>query len=203
RTVPNLLTLPWDMTLHAARYGGNLGPMFLLLLPGLAVRRRRAQATAWLMAFVLLYVVFWASPVSSFQMRFVVPITPLLAVLAAVACTRPMDAWPGKRATWVRRAACGGVAILLLLNLPPFTSLHERDRVGWDGWLTHVIRQVPVAVVIGSTSYEDYLVHSVPSYAVWQHINTYLPEDARLLTFSGGDHLYSERDRVPSDSTIA
>jgi hypothetical protein len=203
RTALNLLTLPWDMTIHAARYGGNLGPMFLLLLPGLAVRRRRAQATSWLMAFVLLYIAFWASPISSFQMRFVVPITPLLAVLAAAACSWPMGSWPGKRAKRVRRAVYGGVAMLLLLNLPPFTSLHERDRAGWDGWLTHVVRQVPVSVVIGSTSYEEYLVRSVPSYAVWQHINTHLPEDARVLTFSGGDHLYSERDRVPSDATIA
>jgi len=203
RTALNLLTLPWDMTVHAARYGGSLGPAFLLLLPGLAVRHRRAQVTSWLMAFVLLYVAFWTSPISSFQMRFMVPITPLLAVLGAAACSWPLHLWPSNRAKWVRPVVHSSVAVLLLLNLPPFTSLHENDRVGWDGWLTHVIRQVPVSVVGGSASYEDYLVRSVPSYAAWRHINTHLPQDTRVLTFSGGDHFYSERDRVPSDATIA
>jgi hypothetical protein len=31
-------------------------------------------------------------------------------------------------------------------------------------------------------------------------VNAALPADARILTFSGGDHLYSERPRIPSDS---
>jgi hypothetical protein len=34
-------------------------------------------------------------------------------------------------------------------------------------------------------------------------INSNLPEEVVLLTFSGGDHLYSERNRIPSDSTMA
>lgn len=203
RTPLNLLTLPLDTTLHAARYGGSLGPMFLLLLPGLAVCRFRPRTTPWLMSFALLYVAFWASPVSSLQMRFLVPITPLLAVLAATSCSCLMHRLSGTWTMRLRPAFHGCVAALLLLNLPPFTSLHENDRTGWDGWLTHVIRQVPVTVVIGRTSQHDYLVRSVPSYAAWQYINTHLPKETRVLTFSGGDHFYGERDRIPADAAMA
>jgi len=200
RTPLNLLLLSWNMTVHAARYGGTLGPMFLLLLPALLLRRR-AGATLWLVAIVLAYIALWASPVSSFQMRFLVPVTPLLAVLAAEACGRLAELLRGLK--WCKAIAYGGVAGLLLLNLPPFTSLHERDRVMWDGWLTHVVHEVPLGVVVGREPREDYLARKVPSYTAWRHINTYLPDGACVLTFSGGDHFYSERDRIASDATIA
>jgi hypothetical protein len=202
RTPLNLLLLPWNMTVHAARYGGTLGPMFLLLLPAL-VLRRRAEVTSWLLAFVWVYIALWASPVSSFQMRFLAPITPLLAVLAAEAGDRLALLLRSTLVRWGGRAFQGGMAVLLLLNLPPFTSLHEGDRVVWDGWLTHVIHRVPISVVIGKETQEEYLIRSLPSYAAWRHINTHLPADARVLTFSGGDHFYSERDRIASDATIA
>jgi hypothetical protein len=200
RTPLNLLLLPWNMTVHAARYGGTLGPIFLLLLPALLLRRC-AGATLWLVAIVLAYIALWASPVSSFQMRFLVPVTPLLAVLAAESCGRLAELLRGLNGCKV--IAYGGMAGLLLLNLPPFTSLHERDRVMWDGWLTHVVHEVPLGVVVGRESQEDYLARKVPSYTAWRYINTHLPDDARVLTFSGGDHFYSERDRIASDATIA
>jgi hypothetical protein len=199
RTPLNLLLLPWNVTIHAARYGGSFGPMFLLLLPALAVRRRTG-VTLWLLAFVLIYIALWALPVGSFQMRLLTPISPLLAVLAAESCSRLAEAWPGWRAYGI--VVYGGLAVLLLLNLPPFTSLHERDRVRYDGWLTHVVHQVPVGVVLGYESEADYLGRKVSSYNAWRYINAHLATDARVLVFGGGDNLYSERDRIP-DTAIA
>jgi hypothetical protein len=203
RTALNLLTLPWDMTVHAARYGGTLGPMFLLLLPALALLRRRSRATVWLAAFALLYLALWVSPISSFQMRFLMPLAPLFAVLAAEACDRISLVLRTGVIKFARPALHACVAMLLLLNLPPFTSLHEADRVVWEGWLTHVTHRIPLAVVIGRESEENYLLREVPSYAAWRYINARLPADARVLTFSGGDHLYSHRERVWSDATMA
>jgi hypothetical protein len=198
----NLLALPWDMTIHAARYGGSLGAVFLMLLPVLFLLHRRSRIVPWLIFSVVIYIGLWASPFSSFQMRFLVPISPLLAVLAAEAYAR--------LALPLRAVVINGekllywsFALLLPLNLPPFTPLHEVDRVKWHGWLTHVIRKVPVAVVVGQESQEDYLTKAVPSYAAWRYINAHLPIDARILTFSGGDHFYSQRDRIWSDATIA
>jgi hypothetical protein len=203
RTAFNQLTLLWDMTVHAARYGGTLGPSFLLLLPALALLCRRSRVIPWLVAFVLIYIGLWSSPLNGLEMRFLIPLTPLLAVLAAEASDRLALLLRSTLAGWGGKAFQGGLAVLLLLNLPPFISLHEGDRVMWDGWLTHVIRRIPISVVIGLESQQDYLARSVPSYAAWHYINTHLPADARVLTFSGGDHFYSERERIWSDALVA
>jgi hypothetical protein len=203
RTAFNQLTLLWDMTVHAARYGGTLGPMFLLLLPGLGLLPRRSRVIPWLVAFVLVYIGLWSSPLNGPQMRFLIPLTPLLAVLAAEASDRLTLLLQSSLAWWAKGAFQAGLAALLLLNLPPFTSVHEGDRIVWDNWLTHVIHQVPISVVLGKESEEIYLTQAVPSYAAWRYINTNLPTKAFILTFSGGDHFYSDRKRLWSDSTMA
>lgn len=195
RTPLNLLLLPWNVTVHAARYGGNLGPIFLLAIPALLVTDQDGEMR-WLLAFVVGYLALWASPVSSFQMRFLVPLTPLLALLAASALSLLGNGRMSRNVTVA-------LALLLLLNLPPFTSLHEGDREGWSGWLTHVVHEIPMAVVVGQESQVAYLQRRVPSYAAWQFINDSLPQDAYVLTFSGGDHYYSERRRLASDATAA
>lgn len=203
RTLSTLFSLPWDMTIHSAWYGGNLGPAFLMLVPGLILFRNRTSVIPWLGWLALFYMVFWASPLSSFQMRFLVPVTPLLAVLGAEGYKRINRAVQFTTVKPGRRLLEFGIGVICLLNLPPFTSLHEFDRIGWEGWLTHVIHKVPVEVVLGAVTQQDYLHQMIPSYAAWQYIDTHLPEDSRILTFSGGDHFYSLRQRIPSDSTIA
>jgi hypothetical protein len=202
RTVLNLLTLPWDMTVHAARYGGSLGPMFSLLLPFLALPQRFSPTIRWLATFVLAYIVLWTSPLSSFQVRFLVPVTPVLAVLAAEAYNRLTLVTLNCTIKPLRLLIHSALAVLLFLNLPPFTPLHEGDRLGWEGWLTHVVRHLPIPVVIGRVSEKEYLVRHVPSYAAWHYINAHLPLDACILTFSGGDHFYSRRERIWSYAAI-
>jgi hypothetical protein len=136
-------------------------------------------------------------------MRFLVPITPLLAVLAAEACgllTQALRTTFISASTHVFHVI---LVVLLILNLPPFTPLHEADRVKWDGWLTSVVHRLPIAVVVGAKSEKNYLIREVHSYAAWRYINTHLPANARVLTFSGGDNFYSERERIWSNSTVA
>jgi hypothetical protein len=200
RTPLNLALLPWNVTVHAASFGGALGPVFLLLLAAYFLRRPTGTASR-LLVLVAGYVALWASPISSFQMRFLVPITPLLAILAADSFGRLSEFI--QEARLEKRLLFGLMAGLLLLNLPPFISLHEPDRQGWDGWLTHVIAEIPMGVVTGHETENSYLTRKVPAYAAWQYINDHLPPDACILTFSGGDHYYSERKRIWSDSTIA
>ena len=64
RSVRTLVMLPWDMTVHAAIYGGTLGPAFLVLIPVLVFLRRRppAPAIAVVGAGCAAYVALWASP---------------------------------------------------------------------------------------------------------------------------------------------
>jgi hypothetical protein len=201
QTTPELLLLPWHMTVHAEAYHGTLGPLFLLLLPALALRRMRGSLRL-IALFSLAYLALWASPSSSFQMRFLVPITPLLAVLGAAAIRHLASLTRRAVGTAGPRLLAGAVALLLLLNLPPFTALHEVDRVGWQGWLNNVLRDVPVSVVVGGETADSFLRRNVRSYAVWQHANAALPPEARVLSWANGDQLYSRRDRIWAYATV-
>ena len=40
---------------------------------------------------------------------------------------------------------------IAFLNLPPLLRMHERDREGWANFLTHVLRQSPLADDVGGT----------------------------------------------------
>jgi hypothetical protein len=200
RTLANTLLLPWNMTLHAARFGGSLGPIYLITIP-VFFFERRSRASLFSLALILIYLGLWATPISSFQMRFVIPITPILAILSAQAVST-LYQWVAN-GNFTARLFTLGLAGLVLLNLPIFTSLHEGERVQFQGWLTHVLHEIPLGVVAGGESQESYLARRLPSYRAWQFINANLPKNARVLTFSGGDHFYSERERLWSDSAAA
>lgn len=204
RTAPHLATLPWDVTVHGASYGGTFGPLFVILIPLAASwpRPNRVPAGWLLLAGSTAYIAVWASPISSFQLRFLVPIIPFLAVLGAEGAMRIREAADAalKHGGVVAGAV---IVVLLLMNLPPAIEWHERDRVGWAGWLTHVVRGLPVAVVFGVEKEQAYLGRVVPSYRAWRFINTMLPPSSRVLSFSGGDNLYSERSRISSDAIVA
>jgi hypothetical protein len=202
RTAWNLLSLPWHMTVHGAAYHGSLGPLFLILFPFLFFRKLRG-AQVWILGFLALYLILWASPVSSFQMRFLVPVVPILAVLTACGFRRISTA---ARAGFGRRGPVfisAGMAVLMILNLPPFTFLHERDREGWYGWLNHVLHGVEWGVVIGAESQDEYLRRQVRSYSVWKFVENNLEEDAYVLTWTGGDHFYTYTPRIWAYSTAA
>ena len=201
RTPLNIALIPWNLTIHAAQFGGSFGPILLLLLSGFFVFKPNGKELRWLGVFCLGYLIFWASPLSSFQMRFLLPITPFLVVLSTAAFQGLISRLSGKGfrtnlVSWI-------LILLLILNLPPFTSLHEADREGWNGWLNHVIHDIPLGVVLGFEFEGDYLARKVPSFRAWEYINNNLPLDALVLTFSGGDHFYSNRTRIASDATAA
>ncbi len=195
-----LLALPWNVTTHGARFAGLPGPLFLAFAPFALLRANRRGVALALGA--LVYVAVWASPLGSFQLRFLLPLVPLAAVAAAVG----VSVVHGHAAQCHRVAGTAVrvvVVVLLLLNLPMFSVLQERDRRGPDGWLTHVLRALPAAVVVGAESEDAYLARLVPAYRAWKAIDAATPRDARVLTFAGGDYFYSHRARVSSDAPVA
>jgi 4-amino-4-deoxy-L-arabinose transferase-like glycosyltransferase len=201
RTALNQLTLPWDMAMHAPRYGGTFGPLLLLLAPGAVFATSRRRLVAALLAGAAIYFAVWASPAASFQLRFLLPAWLIVAVALAAGA----DAASAQARSVDRRLAAaltGALALLLALNLPPFIPLHEGDRRGWSNWLTHVVHDVPTDVVLGAVSHDRFLATRVRSYEAWQWINQHLPADARVLTMSGGDQLYARRARVPYDANL-
>ena len=185
RSLGAMLLLPWNVTMHAAAFGGSFGPLLLILVPfgfiGADARRRGV-----LMAAVVAYAIVWASPLGSFQLRFLIPLVPVLAVLAAAGAASLSDA-ASLFGSYGRRSVAGVVALLLVFNLPPLIGWQERDRSGWTGWLTHVHRVLPLAVVLGAESEADYLARSVPTYTAWQRIAALTPPDSVVLTFFSGD----------------
>ena len=202
RRLGDLGRLPWDLTMHGARFGGTLGPLLLMLAPFVVPLWRRSADGRPLIVGVLLYAAVWASPLSSLQLRFLVPwwvfVAPLLAW--ATEWLFAGAARAGRSAAVLASALLAGV---LLLNLPPFIPLHEGDRAGWDGWLTHVIRRLPVEVVSGGVSRAKYLTQEVRTFAAWSYLNEHADANARVLTFFGGDHFYSERPRLWSEAVVA
>lgn len=201
RSLLNLFLLPWNMTIHAAKFGGSLGPIFLILIPGILWHRFRSTPVSWLLGLVVGFIALWASPISSFQMRFIVAITPFMAVLASLSFRTFMHQI--SKLQWGKTLSSIMFAGLVILNFPLFTSLHESDRLNSEGWLTHVIRELPLNVVFGAESEKAYLERKIPSYPVWQYIDQTLPVDAYILTFSDGDHFYSNRLRLWSNSPLA
>ena len=147
----------------------------------------------------MLYLAVWASPVSSFQLRFLVPFWVLAAPLFALIAHSLLDS--SSRAG--RHLITGFVAVVLAMNLPPFLPLHEGDRSGWTGWLTHVVRRVPVEVVAGGVTQDAYLTREVRTFGAWTYLNTHAPADSRVLTFFGGDHFYARRARLWSEAVAA
>ena len=202
RSIQSLIRLPWDATVHPALFGGSFGPLCLILIPGCVIGKRSRRFTALVGIATLAYIAVWASPISSYQMRFLVPVSGALALLAAEGWDRVSGGVSGMSPS-VRRLAAIVLVGVACLNLPPFTALQETDRTRQHGWLTHVMRTPPVAVVTGRESEAQYLARTVPSYLVWQYANTHLPADASVLTFSEGDNLYSRRTRFPQDSVLA
>jgi hypothetical protein len=127
---------------------------------------------------------------------------PVLAVVAAAGAQRLASL--GRALSRVGPPVVTGMLTILLgLNLPFFIEAHDNDRWRSGFWLAHVMGPLPVNVVIGAESREQYLQRRVPSYGAWRFINNHLPAEALILTFSGGDHYYAERRRLWSDATAA
>lgn len=190
RDPTTLITLPWHLTVAPDQFAGSLGPIFLIALPlmGLALFVSRSTSL-WLLAlWTLSYGVLWASPVGFFQLRFLLSIVPMLAVLAALGLrllARQL------RAIGRPRLAAGVLPLGLLmtaLNLPFFIPWH-----GAAPGASTLYDGIDLGAVVDRQAAAAYTTRLVPAYGAAQFANTYLPPTARILTFEEGFHFYSDR----------
>ncbi len=157
----DVLTAPWQVTMQPERFGGRgnqLGALFLAALPGVLLLGRQRQF--WLLLGIAsLYLALWFGLRQN--VRFLLPIVPLLAVLVA-AVWRECHRWGGLPARAVSAVCLAALA------------LNTAQAVGRA--------KGSLAVVFGGETREDYLRQHDPSFAAAQFAATSLPANAVILS---------------------
>ncbi len=175
----HFLLAPWSVTMKRLGAGGYLGPAFLMLIPLVFFMRRLPRAVLPLSLMAGIGFVGWALTVQ--VTRYLMPVLPLLALLAAISARRIF-----------RPLAVGALSWSLLYNLLLFFSLIE--TIG------------SYRVVTGAETRESYLSRRVSYYPAVSFLAE-LPADERVkVLFVGeGRGFYCPRDYVastPLDSPI-
>ena len=163
RSVLDYLLLPWNVSLRARmdspQFDGILGPVFLFTLPFLAGFRRWERPVRLLLVYLLLSFLFWAS--SAQQIRYLIPLLPLLALITGAILT----SYRSRR----------GVSALLLCIVAA--------SLAFNGY--HVFRDFakirPLPAVVGIESRDAFLSRTLPHYSMYRFVNRTLPPDARVF----------------------
>ncbi len=161
---------PWNVTMDRLGAGGYLGPLFLMLLPALPFLRGLPRVVPPAALLAGAGFTMWA--LSSQVTRYLFPVVPLLALLAAVASRR-----------MPRAVAAAGISWALLHNLSLFFLLVE--TIG------------SYRVLTGAEPREAYLARRVSYYPAAEYLAE-APAGARLLLVGEGRGFYCPRDYVAS-----
>ncbi|MHB9098930.1 MAG: ArnT family glycosyltransferase [Syntrophales bacterium] len=162
RSILDYLLLPLNVSLRAkmdTQFDGILGPIFLLTLPFLAGLRRWETPVRLLLIYVLLTFLFWAS--SAQQIRYLIPLFALLALVTGVIMTR------------YRKQKLIFVLLLCIVTA----------SLAFNGY--HITRDFmkisPLRVAIGIESRDDFLSRTLPPYPLYRFVNQNLPPDSRVF----------------------
>jgi hypothetical protein len=157
------LLLPWNVSVNARmnspQFDGILGPVFILMLPFAFGMRKIAIEAKIVLTYCLLAFMFWAS--SAQQIRYLMPIFPFLAMMTAYILSYYRS----------RRGVFAALTVFVAGSL------------AFNGY--HVVKDFieirPVDVVTGQEDRDTFLSRKLPSYAMFQHVNTHLPEDSNVF----------------------
>jgi hypothetical protein len=162
RSFLDYLFLPWNLSLRAKMdvgFDGILGPIFLLTLPFLAAWRRWETPLQMILIYTLLTFFFWASSVQ--QMRHLIPIFPLLALVVGAILTR-----------YQSRKNIFALLLCIVAGSLAFNGYHiARD----------FIKINPLRVAVGLESRDHFLTRTLPTYTMYRFVNETLPPDARVF----------------------
>jgi hypothetical protein len=162
RSFLDYLLLPWNLSLRSKMdvgFDGMLGPIFLLTLPFLAAWRRWETPLQMILIYTLLTFCFWASSVQ--QMRHLIPIFPLLALVVGAILTR-----------YQSRKNIFALLLCIVAGSLAFNGYHiARD----------FIKISPFRVAVGLESRDHFLIRTLPTYTMYRFVNQTLPPDARVF----------------------
>lgn len=157
------LLLPWNVSLRAKidspEFDGILGPIFLLTLPFLVALRRWETPVRVVLVYAFLTFLFWAS--SAQQIRYLIPLFPLLALVTGVILTR-----------YRTQKRIFALLICVVSGCLVFNGYHI---------IRDFIRISPLRIAAGIESRDDFLTRTLPPYRMYRFVNTHLPPDARVF----------------------
>jgi len=182
RAPVNYLLAPLRLSLAAQPedadlYDGVLGAAFLIGLPLIWFGLRRKNSTvATLTGISGIYFLFWLF--SSEQIRYLLPIVPLLAV--AVAASADSSEEKGAEKAWYY-----ALAFACLLGIG--TSL---------AWFA---MRSPMRVVLGGETRDEYLARMIDHYPYYQVVNSETPQNAAIWLIDMRRDTYNIERRAVSD----
>lgn len=188
RSLKALALLPWTVTVHPGPFRGTPG---VLLLPGavLAALRLRTLQVRYALLLAVLYFYAWA--VTAQEIRYLLPLVPLLSVMASAGILGRGATGSQAESGGLRLRPPGMLVILLgsLMALPPVYPLWVHDWTYWHGYLS------PLRFLVGKQTAQEYLSRDVPSIYVYDYINDNLGKGDRVLLLNDSAQFYS---RVPT-----
>ena len=163
RTILDYLLLPWNVSLRAKmdspQFDGVLGPIFLLTLPFLAGLRRWETPIRAVLVYALLSFLFWVS--SAQQIRYLIPLFPLLALVTGVIMTR-----------YRKRKRIFALLLCIVAASLAFNGYHI---------IRGFMKISPLRVAAGIESRDEFLSRTLPHYPLYRFVNRNLPPDARVF----------------------
>jgi hypothetical protein len=157
------LLLPWNVSINARmgspQFDGILGPIFILTLPFAVGMRKIAIGAKIAMFYCLFAFVFWAS--SPQQIRYLIPFLPFLAIMT------------GYILSYYQRRK----SVFCLL------AVFVAGGLGFNAYyiMKDFVKVRPLGVITGLEDRGHFLSRVVPSYTMFQYVNTHLPEDSKVF----------------------
>ncbi len=192
-SVRELVRLPWTVTFHPGPFRGTLG-MVLSAGVALALVRRMSQPVGY--GLVLAGCYFYAWALTAQEIRYLLPLVPLISFLAAVGLIgeqQPGVAAPrnGSRWPWRLRPVAGyaGLVVLVAGSLLAFPSWYPKAVKEWTYWHSY---QSPFPYLLGRMTAQDYVRRDVPSIDVYDYVNSHLGTGDRILLLNDAARFYSQ-----------
>jgi hypothetical protein len=189
----------------AAIYGSTIGPLFLLLIPMLFLTWKELPARESLKGFlllVLLYHLAWIVTAGYSDLgattRFVYPMFPGMAILAAVGLDglynlprKPLDF------AWVLRTITALIFVLTMIaHIAGTHTKNNSGRIEGTTLVDHFVATRALEYLIGSLDEQAYLEHRLGWYALAMQAMNDLPDGARVLFLWETRSLYCDEPRI-------
>jgi hypothetical protein len=176
----NYLRLPWDVCFVGGGgrpdFDGYIGPIFLLVLILSMAMRPKLVEIRLMLFFSAIYFVLWGLLIQ--QLRFLVPIFPMLCIVLALLTHKSRATWP---------MTSFSILSFCVFTMAINTYIHI-DRIK---------RIAPQKYIGGTQSEAEFLRSQLHSYPAIEYINLYLTDqDKVLFVFLGDGPYYCKRPYV-------